>query len=71
MGILDKTQTYNALFIIFKPFFDIPRITHNMESEDNYNTEFKELVVVSTISEYIVKYINKIPSRILSLIGKQ
>lgn len=39
-----------------------------MESEDNCDIEFEELLVISTISEYINKYINKILYRILSLI---
>lgn len=42
-----------------------------MESEDNFDAEFEELVVISTISEYIDKYMNKIPCRTLSLAGEQ
>ena len=42
-----------------------------MESEDNRDAEFEELVVMSMISEYINKYINKIPCRMLRLTGEQ
>ncbi len=42
-----------------------------METEDNCDAEFEELVVISTISEYIDKYINNIPCRTLSLTGEQ
>ena len=42
-----------------------------MESEDNCDAEFEELVVMSMISEYIDKYMNKIPCRMLRLTGEQ
>lgn len=42
-----------------------------METEDNCDAEFEELVVISTISEYIDKYINNIPCGTLSLTGEQ
>lgn len=42
-----------------------------MESEDNCDAEFEELVVMSMISEYIDKYMNKILCRMLRLTGEQ
>lgn len=41
-----------------------------MESENSCDTEFEELVLVSIISEYIDKYMTKVPCRMLKLTGE-
>ena len=58
------------LFIITKKIsFYLPHI-FTMESEDNSDAEFEEVVIMGVISEYIEKYIHKIPCRTLKLTGE-
>lgn len=70
--IENNRQNTNLQRVIYhyQNIFLCSSLIHNIESKDNCNIEFEELVVISTISEHIDKYIKKIPCKILSLIGK-